>query len=76
LRLAIVFVESTTSLAASAQQKAPVDELIPWLLDEDRQLRGIPFSEVIFDTTGKRVLPIDRRSQADQRDYQANQRGN
>src|SRR6266700_2529773 len=22
---------------------APVDQLIPWLLNEDRQLRGIPF---------------------------------
>ena len=33
--------------------KAPVHQLIAWLLDEDRQLRGIPFSEVIFDATGK-----------------------
>jgi hypothetical protein len=41
--------------------KEPVDQLIPWLLEEDRQLRGIAFSEVILDTTGKRVLAIDRR---------------
>ena len=46
---------------------APVDQLIPWLLNEDRQLRGIPFSEVIFDTTGKRVLAFNRQDETDQR---------
>jgi hypothetical protein len=50
-----------------AEQKAAVDQLIPWLLDEDKQLRGIPFSEVIFDTTGKKVLPFDPKNQDDQR---------
>lgn len=44
-----------------------VDRLIPWLLDEDQQLRGIPFSEVIFDATGKKVLPLDANNAADQR---------
>ena len=44
-----------------------VDSLIPWLLDESRQLRGIAFSEVIFDTTGKRVLPVDPKNETDQR---------
>jgi hypothetical protein len=39
--------------------KAPVDQLIPWLLDEDRQMRAIAFAEVIFDATGKHVLPVD-----------------
>ena len=38
----------------SPAPKAPVDQLIPWLLDEDQQLRGLPFSEVIFDATGKK----------------------
>ena len=46
---------------------APVDQLIPWLLDEDRQLRGIPFAEVIFDATGKRVLPVNAKDEIDQR---------
>jgi hypothetical protein len=52
---------ASTCLAdeAPALQKSqgdpPVDQLITWLLDEDRQSRGIPFTEVIFDTTGKRV---------------------
>jgi hypothetical protein len=40
---------------APAQQKSQansaVDQLIPWLLDEIRQLRGIPFAEVILDAT-------------------------
>jgi len=51
----------------AAKTHTPVDQLIPWLLDEDRQLRGIPFSEVIFDTTGKKVLPFDPKSENDQR---------
>lgn len=42
-------------------------QLIPWLLSEDRQLRGIPFSEVILAATGKKVLPIDKRNEVDQR---------
>jgi hypothetical protein len=46
---------------------APVDQLIPWLLDEDRQLRGIPFAEVIADATGKKVLPVDVKNEVDER---------
>jgi len=56
-----------TDAQETSKAKAPVDQLIPWLLDEDRQLRGVPFSEVIFDTTGKRVLPVDRQNEIDQR---------
>ena len=51
----------------TSRAKAPVDQLIPWLLDEGGQLRGIPFSEVILDTTGKRVLPFDSKNEIDQR---------
>jgi hypothetical protein len=47
--------------------KASVDQLIPWLLDENRQLRGIPFSEVIIDVTGKKVLAFDPKNEVDQR---------
>src|SRR6266567_3357190 len=46
---------------------APVDQLIPWLLNEDRQLRGIPFAEVILDATDKRVLPAHPKDEIDQR---------
>jgi hypothetical protein len=51
----------------SPPPKGPVDQLIPWLLDEDQQLRGVSFSEVIFDTTGKKVLPFDTNNAVDQR---------
>ncbi len=50
-----------------ATVKAAVDQLIPWLLDEDQQLRGIPFTELIFDTTGRKVLPFDANNAVDQR---------
>jgi len=50
-----------------ATRTAPVDQLIPWLLDENQQLRGVPFSEVIFDTTGKRVIRFDAKNAVDQR---------
>ncbi len=46
---------------------APVDALIPWLLQENSKLRGIPFSEVIFDATGKKVLATDPKNEADRR---------
>ena len=57
---------SETSLPESRPEGA-VDQLIPWLLDESRQLRGIRFAEVIFDTTGKRVLPVNPKNEVDQR---------
>src|SRR5206468_11512090 len=58
--------------AAAMAQSSPgantaVDQLIPWLFDEDQQLRGSPFSEVIFDTTGKKMLPFNTNNPVDQR---------
>lgn len=47
--------------------KAPVDSLIPWLLEEDAQLRELPFFEVIRHATGKRVIAVDGRDETDQR---------
>jgi len=44
-----------------------VQTLIPWLLDESESLKGIPFSEVIAATSGKRVLPVDRADKETQR---------
>jgi hypothetical protein len=63
----IAFAESSSAPASSPLAKSPVDQLIPWLLDETQQLRAIPFGEVIFDTTGKRVLPVDGKNEIDQR---------
>jgi hypothetical protein len=62
--------EADKTSKASPPESRPegaVDQLIPWLLDESRQLRGIRFAEVIFDTTGKRVLPVDPKNEVDQR---------
>ncbi len=57
--------------AALAQRspapKGPVDQLIPWLLDEDQQLRDTLLSEVILVATGKKVLPFDANNAVDQR---------
>ena len=58
---------STVPGQQPAVQKNTIDALIPWLLQKDAELHGIPFSEVIFDATGKRVLPFDRKDETDQR---------
>ena len=52
------------ALAAPAfaeEKPSVVRQLIPWLLDEDASLKGILFSEVISATSGKRVIPVDRK---------------
>jgi hypothetical protein len=54
--IALSNVNAQTATVPSSTEKAVVDALIPWLLQEDAQLRGIPFSEVIFDSTGKHVF--------------------
>lgn len=54
-----------TWAVAEQPEKAPIDQLIPWLLREDHEVRAIPFSQVIFDTTGKRVLAIDSKNETD-----------
>ena len=46
---------------------APVDALIPWLLQEDAQLRALPFAEVILDATGKKVIATDPQNAVDHR---------
>src|ERR1051325_10270201 len=46
---------------------APVDALIPWLLQEDAQLRALPFAEVIADATGKKVIATNPRNEVDRR---------
>ena len=55
------------AIARDPVPATPVDQLIPWLLDEESQLRGIPFREVILDATGKRVLPFNSKDESDQR---------
>jgi hypothetical protein len=67
LLLALSDVNAQTAAAPSTAEKTPVNALIPWLLQEDAQLRGIPFSEVIFDVTGKRVLAFNPKNETDLR---------
>ena len=61
----VCFAQTTTAPAAKAN--LPVDQLIPWLLREDGELRGIRFSEVIEDSTGKRVLAFNSADETDAR---------
>lgn len=70
----IVLAGGTAFFAACAalQAKEPstgkaVDALIPWLLQEDAQLRGVPFAQVIQDATGKKVLAINPKDATDER---------
>ncbi|MGI8430753.1 MAG: hypothetical protein ACR2MW_00465, partial [Chthoniobacterales bacterium] len=68
-RALCLFLGSVLAVGAAEPQPQPqpVDRLIPWLLEETSALRGIPFREVIFDTTGKKVLALDRQNVTDQR---------
>src|SRR6202011_4875334 len=54
-------------VSAQDASKPPVDQLVPWLLHEDEELREIPFSQVIFAATGKRILAIDPKNESDAR---------
>jgi len=63
----VVTMLARTTIAQPTALKPPVDQLIPWLLDENQQLRGIPFDKVIFDTTGKHVLGVDPKNEIDER---------
>lgn len=53
--------------ALPVTSSAPIDKLIPWLLQDEAQLREVPFAEVIRDTAGRKVLPLDPRNDTDQR---------
>ncbi len=41
------------------EKKSDAAEFIDWLLQDERDLKGIPFSEVLAATTGKKILPVD-----------------
>lgn len=46
-------------------QASDIDQLIPWLLEDGRDLEGIPFPAVIKATTGKTIIPFDRSKKPD-----------
>ncbi len=59
--------QGVSASADAASRTRPVDALIPWLLQEDAQFRDLPFAEVIYKATGRRVIAVDPRSATDQR---------
>ena len=56
-----------SGVAPAPPPKSIVETLIPWLLQEDQELRALPLDEVIFAATGKHVRAIDPKDEADQR---------
>jgi hypothetical protein len=40
---------------------------IPWLLQGKEELTQMPLTDVVFHATGKKVLPLDRQNEDDQR---------
>src|SRR5437588_9330102 len=60
-------IQAQTIAASQTDGKTPVDALISLLLQEDAQLRGIPFSEVIFDSTGTHVLACNPKDETNAR---------
>ena len=65
--IAMIVLANAAMAQLSPTPKAAVDQLIPWLLDEDQQLHGVPFREVILDTTGKKVFRFEANNPIDQR---------
>ena len=61
MRLLIFLAFASATLAFADEKPSAVRQLIPWLLDQDAALKGIPFADVISATSGKRVIPVDRK---------------
>lgn len=63
----LAFCLAAPPLAALAgdAEKPDVDVLIRWLLDDERELTGIRFADVVYATAGVRVLPVDTGDAAD-----------
>ena len=45
-------------------QSAKIHELVSWLLNNNEAMHGMPFSEVVAATSGKKIIPIDRDKDA------------
>lgn len=59
------------AMASPALSEAPPDRgrdvrfLIEWLLEEERQLDGVPFAKVVQATSGNQVLAVDMENSVD-----------
>ena len=63
MRLAAAFLLLAGLAPLRAEDKKnDAAEFIGWLLQDDRDLKDIPFSEVLASTTGKKILPVDPAS--------------
>jgi hypothetical protein len=65
--ISIVCVLALLSFVAGAEAPAQSDarQFISWLLEDDREISGVPFPEIVEATSGKKVLPLDRSSEID-----------
>ncbi len=61
MKIYAIILAALTAFAGAEEKTSAVRKLIPWLLDESDKLEDIPFAEVIATTSGKRVLPVDRK---------------
>lgn len=64
------FIWPATMLAQQPPPAGPQSaaaSLIPWLLQEKEELKQLPFSEVVFSATGRKVIAIDPQNEADRR---------
>jgi len=59
LRAAITLALIAATPLLAEEKKSDATEFISWLLQDDRDLRGIDFSEVLAATTGKKIIPVD-----------------
>ena len=61
MRILLILFAATSAFAIAEEKSSAVRQLIPWLLDQDTALKGILFADVISATSGKRVIPVDRK---------------
>jgi len=59
--LAVVAINAT----AAETNDLDLHKMIVAVAEADGELKGIPFAEVVLATTGKRILPLDKKSEAD-----------
>lgn len=67
LLLAALFVITDRTCADQVEThgSGDVSFLIEWLLEEDRDLTGIPFAKVVEVTSGNKVVPVDPNDPVD-----------
>ncbi|MDQ2659458.1 MAG: hypothetical protein M3Y03_03470 [Verrucomicrobiota bacterium] len=64
---ALVFAQEKSSPSVDDAPPSSVHRLISWLLENDHELRGIPFSEVVSAATGKKMFALNPQDETDQR---------